>query len=59
INLRPQRLVYVSCDPSTLARDVRRLSTAGFVIETITGIDFFPQTYHIETVVQMRWEGFN
>lgn len=59
INLRPQRLVYVSCDPSTLARDVRRLSTAGFVIEAITGIDFFPQTYHIETVVQMRWEGFN
>lgn len=59
INLRPHHLVYVSCDPSTLARDLRRLRTGGFVVETITGIDFFPQTYHIETVVQMRWEGFN
>jgi 23S rRNA (uracil1939-C5)-methyltransferase len=44
------RLVYVSCDPSTLARDAKRLTAAGYRLEQITLFDLFPQTYHIESV---------
>ncbi len=47
-------LVYVSCDPATLARDLRHLLAAGYTIENITLTDLFPQTFHIETVVQLR-----
>jgi 23S rRNA (uracil1939-C5)-methyltransferase len=50
IDLTPSRLVYVSCDPATLARDGSRLSDAGYQLERCTPIDLFPQTFHIETV---------
>jgi 23S rRNA (uracil1939-C5)-methyltransferase len=47
-------IVYVSCDPATLARDLRGLTGAGYKIEAITLCDLFPQTYHLETVVELR-----
>jgi len=47
-------LIYVSCDPNTLARDLARLATAGYELERISCFDFFPHTYHIETVVSLR-----
>ncbi len=49
IRLAPDRIVYVSCDPATLARDGKKLNTAGYQVQTITPFDMFPQTYHIET----------
>lgn len=54
IKLRPRIVSYVSCDPSVLARDLRRFLDGGYEIESITAIDLFPQTHHVETVVRMK-----
>lgn len=48
------RIVYVSCDPSTLARDVGRLTTLGFSLGPVQPIDLFPQTHHLESVVRLE-----
>ncbi|HEY6489370.1 MAG: 23S rRNA (uracil(1939)-C(5))-methyltransferase RlmD [Terracidiphilus sp.] len=47
-------IVYVSCDPATLARDLRALTDAGYELESMTLADLFPQTFHLETVVRLR-----
>jgi 23S rRNA (uracil1939-C5)-methyltransferase len=47
-------VVYVSCDPATLARDLRALISTGYAIQSITLADLFPHTFHLETVVQLR-----
>jgi len=48
--LKPARLVYVSCDVATLARDTRTLLDGGYVLDTLTALDLFPNTAHVETV---------
>jgi len=51
IRLRAGRIVYVSCDVATLARDVRRLVDAGYAVDRLDAFDLFPNTPHVETVV--------
>ena len=46
----PRQVAYVSCDPSTLARDAKRFLAAGYTLREVTPFDLFPQTYHIETI---------
>jgi len=50
--LRPPRILYVSCDPATLARDVAKLAHGRYVVERLQAIDLFPQTEHVETVLE-------
>ena len=51
LKMRPPRVVYVSCDPATLARDLRELTGAGYAMEKAQAFDLFPRTGHVETVV--------
>ena len=50
----PRRIVYVSCDVATLARDVRKLLDAGYVLEHLEAFDMFPNTAHVETLVVLE-----
>lgn len=50
IVLRPRRVIFVSCDPATLARDVKTFIEAGYELDALTAFDLFPNTAHIESV---------
>ena len=51
VQMAPQRVVYVSCDPATLGRDVKRLREGGYLLQQAEAVDLFPRTGHVETVV--------
>ena len=53
VDMSPQRIVYVSCNPSTLARDLKYLTANGFEVKEVQPVDMFPWTYHVECVVLM------
>ena len=53
IKAQPKRVVYVSCNPATLARDARFLNDNGYTITATTAFDLFPHTSHVETVCLM------
>src|SRR5437899_11467714 len=57
IRLGPQRLVYVSCEPSTHARDLIALVRGGYRVRRAAIVDMFPQTYHIESVALLERNG--
>jgi 23S rRNA (uracil1939-C5)-methyltransferase len=52
--LKPRRLAIVACDPATLARDLAALTACGYRIASMTLVDLFPQTFHLETVVRLE-----
>jgi len=54
VSAGPARLVYVSCDPATLARDLRIFSNAGYGLVSVRALDLFPQTPHVEVVTRLE-----
>lgn len=55
VRLKPPAITIVSCDPSTLSRDLSALTGGGYRIEQMTLVDLFPQTFHIEAVTRLRY----
>ena len=53
-SVNPEIIVYVSCNPATLARDLKILMEKKYMIIEVQPVDLFPQTYHIETVVKLK-----
>lgn len=53
ISLQPRHVSYVACEPSVLARDLKRFVENGYQIESLTVIDLFPQTHHVETIAHL------
>ncbi|MEL7568407.1 MAG: 23S rRNA (uracil(1939)-C(5))-methyltransferase RlmD [Dehalobacterium sp.] len=57
VRMKPRKLVYVSCDPATLARDLKILSEKGYKTIEVQPVDMFPQTTHVECVIMMTNSG--
>ena len=53
IKMQPREVSFVACDPSILARDLRRLIDGGYTVDSLVALDLFPQTHHIETVARL------
>jgi 23S rRNA (uracil1939-C5)-methyltransferase len=53
LQLLPRRICYVSCDPATLARDLRKIIAGGYSLDSLAAFDMFPQTHHVETIANL------
>ena len=54
VQMAPDRVVYVSCDPATLARDLKRFAELGYATRQVTPVDMFPRTAHVECCVLLK-----
>jgi len=54
LSLEPDQIIYISCDPSSLARDLKAFRAAGYELTNLQGFDMFPQTYHVESVTLLE-----
>ena len=59
VKMMPDRIVYVSCDSATLARDAKYLCENGYELKRVRTCDMFPQTSHVETIVLLSWKGID
>ena len=57
LTMDPKRIVYISCDPSTLARDLKYLSEHNYLVERVQPVDMFPHSFHVETVASLIKKG--
>ena len=57
IDMEPKRIVYVSCNPSTLARDIKLLEKGGYITKKVQPVDQFPWTVHVESIIMMTYCG--
>jgi 23S rRNA (uracil1939-C5)-methyltransferase len=53
LGMRPRRIAYVSCDPATLARDLKKIIADNYTLDSVAAFDMFPQTHHVETVARL------
>jgi 23S rRNA (uracil1939-C5)-methyltransferase len=53
LQISPKRICYVSCDPATLARDLRKIIAGGYSLDSLRAFDMFPQTHHVETIANL------
>ena len=58
-DLKPEKILYISCNPATLARDMKYLSTSGYKADAAYPFDMFPQTAHVETIVRLSRSDIN
>ena len=58
LQMKPERIVYVSCDSATLARDLKVLCDGGYEVKRVRAVDQFPMSVHVECVIQMQYCGF-